>query len=98
MLAEGACALALAETREAGRERREIGQVLVRVQLLGARQQGGFRLLVVRIGHAALDRANRLALLGVGEANALTATRRIDDVFAVALTDGVVRALGLAST
>ena len=51
---------------------------------------------MVRIGDAALDRANRLTGLVVVEADALGAKLGIDDVDLVTLADGFVGAFGLA--
>ena len=86
----------LAEAREVRRQRGELGELLVRVQLLGAAEEVLFGFDVVRIGDAALDRAHRLARLVVVEADALGAQVRIDHVDVVALGDRLVGALRLA--
>jgi hypothetical protein len=52
---------------------------------------------VIRIRQTALDGTHRLASLVVVEADALRAELGIDDVDLLALADGLVRTLGLAS-
>src|SRR5262249_4454129 len=77
------------------RSERERGR-LVGVNRLRAREQIVLALAVVRIGHAAVDRADLGALLLGVEADALGAQTRVDDERLFALADGLVRALRLA--
>src|SRR5262249_12337287 len=74
-----------------------VAERLLGMERLGARDQRLLGLLVVRIGEAALDGANRLAGLVIVKSHALGAELRIDDVDVVALADRLVGALGLAS-
>src|SRR5205085_7774871 len=76
------------------RERRE---PLVGMDLLRAREEGLFALGNVRIGDAAVHRADRRAGFLVVEADALGAEHGIDDEDVLALADGLVGALRLAS-
>jgi hypothetical protein len=67
------------------------------VETQRALDQHGLALGVLGVGQAALDGADGLAGLVVVEADALGAELRVDHVDLVALGDGFVRALGLAS-
>jgi len=91
-----AVVLTLAETRERGRQAGEVREGLVRMDLLGARQEHFLGLFVVRIGNAALHGAHRLARLVVEETDTFTAQLGIDHVDAVTFADGVVRTFRLA--
>lgn len=68
------------------------------MDLLGAVEQRILVLDVLRVGHAALDRAYRVARLLVVESNALRAEVGVDHVDLVALGDCIVRAFRLTSS
>ena len=63
---------------------------------LRAGEQHRLVFAVVRIGHADLLGAHRVARLDVVEADALGAQRRVDREGVLALADGLVGALGRA--
>src|SRR5262245_23938163 len=82
-------------------EARRFGPELERSRLVGMdRLRAGEELVlglaVVRVGHAAVDRADLGALLLGVEADALGAQAWVDDEGLLALADGLVRALRLA--
>jgi len=70
--------------------------VSFRVQCPRPRDQNLFGFEIVRIGHAAIDRADRRAGLVIMKADALRAEERVDDIDRISLANGAVRALGLA--
>src|SRR5712692_1800051 len=85
-----------AEPRQVRGERRERRETLVRMDFLRPRQKHFFALGDVRIGDAAIDRADGRAGFFVVEADALGAERGIDDEDVLALADGLVGTLRLA--
>src|SRR6185312_16861379 len=67
------------------------------VQLQRALDQHGLVLTMLRVGQAALYRADRLTGFVIVETHALRAELRVDDVDLVPFADRLVRALRLAS-
>src|SRR5579864_6380093 len=95
--ADAADAPSLPETRRKGVARRALLELLVLgVEANRALEEHQLVFAVVRVRQAALHRTDGLTCLVIVEADTFRAELRVDDVDLVALTDGLVRALGLA--
>jgi hypothetical protein len=71
-------------------------EILVRVQFFGFFEQLLLRFLMVGIGNAAIDRADRRTLHFIEMSNAFRTETGIDDKYIISLGYGIIGALRLA--